>query len=340
MIKYIEGNILESKAEALVNTVNTVGVMGKGIALRFKKTFPENFKKYVKACKNGEISIGRLFVTKENTIAGEKIIINFPTKKDWRTPSEYEYIEKGLDDLLRIINEYEIKSIALPPLGAGSGGLIWEKVKKIIEEKLKDLDIDIYVYEPTAAIKEEMKAERVKLTDARALMLYVLYDLVNQGEFVSEFSAEKVCYFLQKFGAEQYFNLQYSPKYYGPYSGKVRYVLNYLSGSYLMGYSDLNKKPFEPLLLVTDGYDSVKDYVESKPELYKIAKETINFLDGFYSDFALELLSTIDWIMKEKNTDDINMIKKELNSWSNRKRTIFSDDKYIEIAVKHLKENG
>jgi len=281
-----------------------------------------------------------LFVTKENTIAGEKIIINFPTKKDWRTPSEYEYIEKGLDDLLRIINEYEIKSIALPPLGAGSGGLIWEKVKKIIEEKLKDLDIDIYVYEPTAAIKEEMKAERVKLTDARALMLYVLYDLVNQGEFVSEFSAEKVCYFLQKFGAEQYFNLQYSPKYYGPYSGKVRYVLNYLSGSYLMGYSDLNKKPFDPLLLVTDGYDSVKDYVESKPELYKIAKETINFLDGFYSDFALELLSTIDWIMKEKNTDDINMIKKELNSWSNRKRTIFSDDKYIEIAVKHLKENG
>jgi len=136
-----------------------------------------------------------LFVTKENTIAGEKIIINFPTKKDWRTPSEYEYIEKGLDDLLRIINEYEIKSIALPPLGAGSGGLIWEKVKKIIEEKLKDLNIDIYVYEPTAAIKEEMKAERVKLTDARALMLYVLYDLVNQGEFVSEFSAEKVCYF-------------------------------------------------------------------------------------------------------------------------------------------------
>jgi len=281
-----------------------------------------------------------LFVTKENTIAGEKIIINFPTKKDWRTPSEYEYIEQGLDDLLRIINEYEIKSIALPPLGAGSGGLIWEKVKKIIEEKLKDLNIDIYVYEPTAAIKEEMKAERVKLTDARALMLYVLYDLVNQGEFVSEFSAEKVCYFLQKFGAEQYFNLQYSPKYYGPYSGKVRYVLNYLSGSYLMGYSDLNKKPFDPLLLVTDGYDSVKDYVESKPELYKIAKETINFLDGFYSDFALELLSTIDWIMKEKNTDDMNMIKKELNSWSDRRRTIFSDDKYIEIAVKHLKENG
>ncbi len=280
-----------------------------------------------------------MFVTKENTIAGEKIIINFPTKKDWRNPSEYEYIEKGLDNLIRIINKYQIKSIALPPLGAGSGGLIWEKVKKIIEEKLKDTNIDIYVYEPTKAIKEEMKAERVKLTDARALMLYVFYDLVKQGEFVSEFSAEKVCYFLQKFGAKQYLNLQYSPKYYGPYSGKVKYVLNYLSGSYIIGYSDLNKKPFEPLLLVPNGYDAVKYYVESKPELYKIAQNTINFLDGFYSDFALELLSTIDWIMQEKNTDDINVIKKELNSWNNRKRTIFSDDRYIEIAVKHLKEN-
>jgi len=314
--------------------------MGKGIALQFKKAFPENFKKYSKACKNGEIDIGRLLVTKENTIHGEKIIINFPTKKDWRKPSEYEYIEKGLDDLTRIINEYKIKSIALPPLGAGSGGLIWGKVKKIIEQKLADLDIDIYVYEPTKEIKEDMKAERVKLTDARALMLYVFYDLVQQGEFVSEFSAEKICYFLQKFGAEDYFKLKYEPKYYGPYSGKVRYVLNYLSGSYIMGYSDLNKKPFEPLLLVSDGYDAVKDYIESKPELLSIAQKTINFLDGFYSDFALELLSTVDWIMKEKKTDDINLIKNELNSWSNRKRTILSDDRYIEIAVKHLKENG
>ena len=281
MIKYVVGNILESETDALVNTVNTVGIMGKGIALQFKKAFPENFKKYSKACKNGEIDIGQLFVTKENTIHGEKIIINFPTKKDWRKPSEYEYIEKGLDDLIRIINEYKIKSVALPPLGAGSGGLIWEKVKKIIEQKLADLDIDIYVYEPTKEIKEDMKAERVKLTDARALMLYVFYDLVRQGEFVSEFSAEKVCYFLQKFGAEDYFKLKYEPKYYGPYSGKVRYVLNYLSGSYIMGYSDLNKKPFEPLLLVSDDYNAVKDYVESKPELFNIAQKTINFLDGF-----------------------------------------------------------
>jgi len=338
MIKYVKGNILESDAQALVNTVNTVGVMGKGIALQFKKAFPANFKQYVLACKNKKIDIGKLFITKEKTLIGERIIINFPTKKDWRNPSEYEYIEKGLDALVRIIDEYKIKSIALPPLGAGSGGLLWERVKNIIEEKMSKLNIDIYIYEPTKQIEETLKKERVQLTEARALLLYVLYDLVRQGEFVSEFSAEKICYFLQKFGAEKYFKLKFQPNFYGPYSGKVRYVLNYLNGSYLTGYSDLNRKPFEPLLLVTDGYTDVQQFVESKPELFEIAKKTTQFLNGFYSDFALELLSSIDWIMKEKKTDKIHIIKQELEQWSKRKRSKFSNDRYIEIALHHLTE--
>ncbi|MEJ5284863.1 MAG: type II toxin-antitoxin system antitoxin DNA ADP-ribosyl glycohydrolase DarG [Brevinematia bacterium] len=339
MIKYVKGNIFESEAQALVNTVNTVGIMGKGIALQFKKTFPENYKKYVAACKNKEIDIGKLLATKENTIAGEKIIINFPTKKDWQKPSEYEYIEKGLDDLKRIIKEFNIKSIAIPPLGAGSGGLIWEKVKNIIQKKLQDLDIEIFIYEPTSEIKEQLKKERAKLTEARALMLYVLYDLVKQGEFVSEFSAEKVCYFLQKFGAEKYFKLKYQPNFYGPYSGKVKFLLNILNGSYILGYSDLNKKPFDPLFIIPDSYNEIKKYVESKSELNNIAQKTINFLDGFYSDFGLELLSTIDWIINEKKTTDIDEIKKELENWSNRKRSLFSNQKYIQIAIEHIKNS-
>ena len=140
MIKYTTGNILESKAEALVNTVNTVGVMGKGIALQFKKAFHNNFKAYSEACKRNEISIGKLFVTKDcNLNTGEKYIINFPTKKDWRNPSEYNFIEHGLDDLVHVISKNKIKSIAIPPLGSGNGGLEWERVKKIIESKLKML---------------------------------------------------------------------------------------------------------------------------------------------------------------------------------------------------------
>jgi O-acetyl-ADP-ribose deacetylase (regulator of RNase III) len=341
MIHYITGNILDSDAQALVNTVNTVGVMGKGIALQFKNAFPNNFKAYKDACKKKEIAVGKLFVTKDcNLNSGEKIIINFPTKKDWRKSSEYSYIEDGLDDFLKVIKKEDIKSVALPPLGAGNGGLEWEKVKQIIERKLSALNIDIYIYEPTNAIKEYLKKERVKLTDARALLLYVLYDLVRTGEFVSEFSSEKVCYFLQKFGAEKYFKLNFEPKFYGPYSGKVRYVLNYLNGSYLMGYNDMSKKPFEPLTLVADGYETVKSYIENRTELAEISTKTTHFLNGFYSDFALELLSSIDYIISENHTFDKQIITQKLSEWNNRKRSMFSNFEYINFTVDYLQRNS
>jgi O-acetyl-ADP-ribose deacetylase (regulator of RNase III) len=293
------------------------------------------------ACKRKEIAIGKLLVTKDRNLnSGEKIIINFPTKKDWRKSSEYSYIEDGLDDFLEVVKIHQIKSVALPPLGAGNGGLEWMKVKHILEQKLSGLDIDVYVYEPTNAIKEYLKTERVKLTEARALLLYVLYDLVRNGEFVSEFSSEKVCYFLQKFGAERYFKLKFEPKFYGPYSGKVRYVLNYLNGSYLMGYSDMNKKPFDPLMLVADGYDAVKSYIESNAELNEIATKTTTFLNGFYSDFALELLSSVDFIAAENHTFDKQIITQMLSGWNDRKRSIFSNQDYINFTVDYLQQNS
>ncbi|MBN1364435.1 MAG: macro domain-containing protein [Syntrophaceae bacterium] len=339
MIKYINGNIFESNAEALINTVNTVGVMGKGIALQFKKAYHHNYKAYVEACKKNEIEIGKLLVTKDSNLnTGEKYIINFPTKKDWRKPSEYSFIDAGLDDLIRIIEEYNIKSVAIPPLGAGNGGLEWERVKRIIEQKLSSLKAEVMVFEPSQHIREQLKKERVKLTDARALLLYVLYDLVKNGEYVSEFSSEKICYFLQRFGAKKYFKLDYTPYFYGPYSGKVRFVLNVLNGSYIMGYSDMNKKPFEPLTLVADGYDVVKKYIESNPELYAIANKTISFLTGFYSDFALELLSSIDFISTDKSTFETKVIREQLENWSDRKRSLFSNPKYIEISARQLQQ--
>ncbi len=337
MIKYITGNILDSTAYALINTVNTVGVMGKGIALQFKKAYPNNFKAYELASKNKSVSVGKMFVTKDyNADSGEKLIINFPTKTDWRKPSEYKYIEDGLNDLIKVIEENNVKSIAIPPLGAGNGGLKWEKVKILIESSLKDLDVDIFVFEPTDQIKEHLKKERVRLTDARALLLFVLYDLVKNGEYVSEFSSEKVCYFLQKFGAKKYFKLNYEPNFYGPYSGKVRFVLNALNGSYVMGYSDMNKKPFEPLTLIGDGYETVKNHIDSNAELSVIAEKTVNFLEGFYSDFALELLSSIDYITLRQQTFDVHEVSQKLEEWSDRKRSLFSNSRYIEISVKHL----
>lgn len=337
MIKYITGNILDSNADALINTVNTVGVMGKGIALQFKNAYQNNYKAYIEACKRKEVVIGKLFIVKDSNLnSGEKYIINFPTKKDWRKPSEYSFIDSGLDDLIHIVKEYKIQSVAIPPLGAGNGGLEWEKVKKIIEQKLSNLEIEIIVYEPTQHIKEQLKKERVKLTDARALLLYLLYDLVKNGEYVSEFSSEKVCYFLQRFGARKYFNLEFSPNFYGPYSGKVRFVLNVLNGSYIMGYSDMNKKPFEPLTLVSDGYDTVKSHVENNSELYNVAQKTKEFLTGFYSDFALELLSSIDFITQNKKTFERKVISEQLENWSDRKRSMFSNPRYIDISLRQI----
>jgi len=332
---------LESDSEALINTVNTEGVMGKGVALQFKKAFPNNFKAYLEACNNEEVAIGKLFVSRDfNISTGEKIIINFPTKKSWRKPSEYSYIENGLDDLINVINTYQIKSISIPPLGAGNGGLEWEKVKRIIENKLCQLDVEINVFEPTKKIKEFMKLERVKLTDARALLLYILFDLVRNGEYVSEFSSEKVCYFLQRFGAKKYFNLQFEPKFYGPYSGKVRFVLNALSGSYIVGFSDMSKKPFEPITLISDGYESVKNYVEGNNDLSIISEKTMKFLNGFYSDFGLELLSSVDYLNSMYNTFDVKIINKKLEEWSNRKRSMFSNPKYLDIAISHLEKTN
>jgi hypothetical protein len=237
---------------------------------------------------------------------------------------------------VKVINDKSIKSIAIPPLGAGNGGLNWEKVKKIIEKKLEHLNVDIYVYEPSLQIQEHLMKERVKLTDARALLLYVLYDLVKNGEYVSEFSSEKVCYFLQKFGAKKYFKLEFEPKFYGPYSGKVRFVLNAINGSYLMGFSDMNKKPFEPLTLLPNAYETVKNHIESNKELLEIVNKTIVFLKGFYSDFALELLSSIDYISTKENTLDKQTISKGLEKWSDRKRSLFSNPKYLEVSLRHL----
>jgi O-acetyl-ADP-ribose deacetylase (regulator of RNase III) len=339
MIHYQTGNLLDSKAEALVNTVNTIGVMGKGIALQFKNMFPNNYKLYLNACKNNEVAVGKLLVIEdESLLTGKKIIINFPTKTTWRLPSEYKYIEEGLEELVKLIKNENIQSIAIPPLGSGNGGLDWNKVKEIIEKYLVNVDCNIQIYEPTWVIKEVLKKQRVKLTPARAMLLSVLYEQVRNGEFVSEFSSEKIAYFLQRFGAKDIFKLDFQPNFYGPYSGKVKHVLYYLNGSYIMGYSSKDKKPFEELGLIGDAEIDVNEFLDQfENKLCKnIVEKTKRFLTGFYSPFGLELLSSIDFIMCDKNIHTEDAITHELQNWSNRKKTLFSNSRFIKIAIKNL----
>ena len=343
MIRYIEGNILESSAEALVNTVNTVGVMGKGLALQFKKEFPQNFKIYQRACNEKNFGIGDLIISEEESLLyGKKTIIDLPTKTDWRKPSEYSYIESGLKKLAGVAQEKGIKSIAVPSLGTGHGGLDWNKVRNLIEINLGHLDADVQVYLPNAVIIDAMKAERAKLTPARAMLLAVLFDIVKNGEFVSEFAAEKVAYFLQRFGARDVFKLNFEPNFYGPYSGKVKKVLNYLNGSYITGYSAMDKRPFEELGIMMDAEKDIIDYLsqEDNAGYLNVVNETKQFLSGFYSAFGLELLSTIDFLSAKHQTKKLDEILIHLNSWSNRKKTMFSNQKFVQQALTRLEEHN
>lgn len=351
MIQFTKGNLLESDAQALVNTVNTEGVMGKGIALQFKEMFPENYRLYRDACKKHLVQVGQMFVTVESTLNGIKTIINFPTKTTWKKPSEYSYIENGLCSLRDEIISRNITSIAIPPLGSNNGGLDWQTVKQMIIRRLGDLDCQIYLFEPSAAIIEKMKRERVKLTPARAMMLDILCDMVSYGEFASVFAAEKAVYFLQRKGANDVFNINFVRHFYGPYSrGKIAHVLYYLNGSYIRGMGGMQPKPFDEIWLMEDTPNAITDYLNNDAnKTYKdICEETKQFLRGYYSTYSLELLSTVDFILQNdgrlKNWkamaehEVISDVDEDIRKWSPRKESLFSGSKYIPLILNHLKE--
>lgn len=328
MIIYKEGNILDAKAEALVNTVNTVGIMGKGIALKFKNEFPENYLKYKQAVDQGEIVTGKVQIVPVHELNGVKYIVNFPTKAHWRFPSKLHWIKDGLRDLHQKVQALKIGSIALPPLGCGNGGLNWDDVKPLIIEALSDLDINVYVYEPSLAIKEALKKEekpsaaRLQLTPARAMLLYLLYKYRVLGEFASEFAAEKLSYFLQRFGETQ-LKLDFKKGLYGPYSGKVRHVLYALNGYYLKGYEQKDAKPFESLELVASKKEEINSFIDKSVSIAEKKRlETVaEFIEGFESPYGLELLATVDFLIHTASLTDAESIKKEL--WSQRKKIYF-----------------
>ena len=160
MIRESTGNLLMAPAQALVNAVNTVGVMGKGLALQFKKAYPAMFREYQAAAKAGELTPGRVQVWASDRLEGPRYVVNFPTKRDWRTPSKLEYVDTGLDDLARVIVELGITTIALPALGCGNGGLDWQVVRELIVKKLEGLDVEVLLFAPADAPGADGKQPR------------------------------------------------------------------------------------------------------------------------------------------------------------------------------------
>lgn len=340
MITYKTGDMLAAPVEALVNTVNTVGVMGKGIALQFKERFPENYKAYVAAVKRGEMVIGSMFVTTLNRMDQLRYLINFPTKQHWKAPSKLEFIQDGLLDLRRILLDLNIRSVALPPLGCGNGGLDWAVVKPMIEAALADLDIDIQVYEPSAAILSRLENEAatklVKLTPPRAMMLSLLYHYRHLGEYASEFAAEKLMYFLQRVGEPQ-LRLNFQKHFYGPYSGRVRHVLYALNGQFLNGISLKNNRPFDPIELNLDRMGEVSRFIaeQTNADQRKRLEILLELLDGFQSPAGLELLASLDFLILEHKSLEPELLSNALKKWSGRKRKLFTNHQ-IMVALKRL----
>ncbi len=333
-MQFIQGNLLEASTEALVNPVNLVGVMGKGIAFSFKSQFPNNFKIYKKACKEGQIDIGKSLVVKELTPTGEKYIINFPTKKDWKQKSEIEYITKGLENLVNIISQHNIKSIAIPPLGCGNGGLLWEDVKPLMIKYLENLsDVEVLVYEPIDNIKdilEKQPQKQAKLTPARAMLLYAMYHYEVLGENINVFVANKLAYFLQRLGED--LKLKFQLHHYGTYSQQVQYLLLQLDGVYIKGLAQNQAKPFESLELVYEKFEEVKNYIENN--LSNIQKQRLEYLldiiIGFESFLSLEVLSSVDFAIQNNNKDLPNV-----KTYLQTQKKSFKDY-HLEVAYQHL----
>ena len=211
MIEPTRGNILTDDAEALVNTVNCVGVMGKGIALQFKKAFPENFKAYEAACRRKEVKPGRMFVFETGQMFNPRYIINFPTKRHWRDKSRYEDIESGLKALVREVQQRKIRSIAIPPLGSGLGGLQWPRVKAMIEAAFEEMpDVRVKLYEPKGSPEAKdmpVGTAKPKMTVARALLIKLMKQYARFAYRLTLLEIQKLAYFLQESGMD--LNLRY-----------------------------------------------------------------------------------------------------------------------------------
>ena len=353
MIRYTTGNLLETDADALVNTVNTVGVMGKGIALMFKEAFPENFKAYAIAGEAGEVQVGRMFVTHCSDMYGPKWIINFPTKKHWRHPSKLEWIDAGLQDLKAVIRRNNIRTIAIPPLGAGNGGLDWSLVKPRIEAALADLeDVDILVLKGSSEYQNVAKRAGVeKLTPSRALIAEIVRRYWVLGIECTLLEVQKLAWFIetsaQDLGLDDPLRLEFKANRFGPYADKLRHVLDNLDGSYLHCEKRIaDAGPFDVIWFDDAKRDWLETYFTSpEAKIYRPALEaTAKIIDGFESPLGMELLATGDWLRRHGVEPNVPAMTAGIRNWpggdkgaAERKAKIF-DERLVGLALERLQE--
>lgn len=342
MIRITTGNLLADDAEAHVNTVNCVGVMGKGIALQFKQAYPEMNKAYEKACARGEVEPGRMLVWESGNLVGPRYIINFPTKRDWKRRSSYKDIEAGLAALIAEVKQRDIRTIAIPPLGCGNGGLSWSKVRPMIESAFAALpQVQVHLYEPAGApatAERIVATKRPRMTRARALFLLAMERYAVLAYETTQLEIQKLAYFLQEAGEP--LRLKYVAQLYGPYAENLNKVLEDMEGHLISGFDD-SRSPERTIDLREGAAAEAAAFLKDDADAHARMESLGRLIEGFETPYGMELLASVHWVAThhEPPAQTADEAVAAVQQWNRRKAKGFIPE-HIRTAWKQLASQG
>ncbi len=342
MIERTQGNILKADAEALVNTVNCVGVMGRGIALQFRKDFPENYKAYKAVCDRHELHPGTMHVFDLRQLQHPRYIINFPTKRHWKGKSRLEDIQSGLVSLVEEVNRRNIKSIAIPPLGCGLGGLDWSEVWPLIESAFRLLpDVNVVVYEPAGAPEVASMAKlktSPSMTAGRAALLGLMqrYLAAVMDPYVTLLEIHKLMYFMQEAG--ELLKLRFIKGPYGPYSENLRHVLSLIEGHFIIGFGDAEDAPDKQIELIDSASEQSAMFLREHDSTLEKFNRVANLIKGFETSYGMELLATVHWVASKESVCNADEAVSSVHNWNARKQMF--REQHIRCAWDNLQREG
>lgn len=334
MIERTKGDILQAEVEALVNTVNCVGIMGRGIALQFRRAFPRNYDAYREACEKGLLQPGRMFICDLDRTQNPRIIVNFPTKRHWKGKSRIEDIRAGLRSLVQEVRDRNVHSIAVPALGCGLGGLDWATIRPLVEAAFRDLpDVRVVLYEPAGApVAEKMVQDSTipKMTAGRAALLGLMRRYLSAvlDPFVSLLEIHKLLYFMQEAGEP--LRLRYAKGLYGPYADNLRHVLSRIEGHYIRGYGDAEDRPDKQIELLPGAWEQAEAVLRGHSRTLERFERVAELIKGFETAFGLELLATVHWVATRDGAKTPEAAVAATYAWNRRKRMF--ESKHIRIA--------